>query len=429
MSEKYSDIRLSQCMIVKNEEKNIEQALGWAKGYAFEQIVVDTGSTDKTVELAEKLGATVYHFEWINDFSAAKNFAMDKATGAWIAIMDADEYVPHEDMPALMSLLEKINNMDNHDNDYDAISFPRWNLDDEGNVNSIIRTSRIFRNRPDLRYKGRIHEQVVMNGDMRFDADNVRLMHTGYLESEIQETGKAKRNISILRAELAEDPHNLNTKAYLADSLWMAADSESLREAHDLFLDVINGTNVAPVMKKTAYAFTLTKYLNDPQMQSEGEALCQRAREEFPDDIDIKFFQGVALCNKEEYENAINLLAECVDKVGTVAEYGNLSYVSADPGMLYNQILRAAYGAGDIDKVIEYATIALSTDKTRHGILSSYIAVLLKTGKSNEEILELLSIIYDLKSINDLILVARAAKDIGAIDLARLIVSIGEQAT
>ena len=76
-----SSVRLSQCMIVKNEEKNIEKALSWAKGTAFEQIVVDTGSTDRTVELAEKMGAKVYHFEWINDFSAAKNFAIEQASG------------------------------------------------------------------------------------------------------------------------------------------------------------------------------------------------------------------------------------------------------------------------------------------------------------------------------------------------------------
>ena len=101
-------IRLSQCMIVKNEEKNIERALGWAKSVAFEQIVVDTGSTDRTVEIAEKMGAKVYHFAWINDFSAAKNYAIEQATGNWIAFLDADEFFTPVDAKKLILYLKNI---------------------------------------------------------------------------------------------------------------------------------------------------------------------------------------------------------------------------------------------------------------------------------------------------------------------------------
>ena len=86
-------IRISQCMIVKNEEKNIEKALTWGKDLMWEQIVVDTGSTDKTVEIAAKLGAKIYHFPWVDDFAAAKNYAIEQALGDWIAFLDADEYM------------------------------------------------------------------------------------------------------------------------------------------------------------------------------------------------------------------------------------------------------------------------------------------------------------------------------------------------
>ena len=71
-------MRISQCMIVKNEEANIEKALSWGRGILWEQIVVDTGSTDRTVELAEAMGAKIYHFDWIDDFAAAKNYAIKK---------------------------------------------------------------------------------------------------------------------------------------------------------------------------------------------------------------------------------------------------------------------------------------------------------------------------------------------------------------
>ena len=83
-------MRVSQCMIVKNEEANIERALSWGKGFVWEQIVVDTGSTDQTVDIAKSMGACVYDLEWADDFAAARNFAMSLAKGDWIALLDAE---------------------------------------------------------------------------------------------------------------------------------------------------------------------------------------------------------------------------------------------------------------------------------------------------------------------------------------------------
>ena len=101
-------IRISQCMIVKNEEKNIEKALSWGKDIMWEQIVVDTGSTDRTVELAGKMGAKVFGLEWAEDFAAAKNHAIDKARGDWIVFLDADEYMADEDAKKLPDLFNRL---------------------------------------------------------------------------------------------------------------------------------------------------------------------------------------------------------------------------------------------------------------------------------------------------------------------------------
>jgi glycosyltransferase involved in cell wall biosynthesis len=370
------------------------------------------------------MGAKVYHFEWIDDFGAAKSFAMDKANGNWIAILDADEYIPGEDMGALMEMLEEIQGNPELFEKYDAISCPRWNLDAEGKVGSVIRTGRFFKNRPDLRYKGRIHEQVTMDGKKRLDADNVRIMHTGYLGSEVEATGKAKRNIGILRKELEENPDNLNLKAYLADSLWMDSGENNLIEAHELFTEVINGVGATPGMKKIAFSFLINRYINDPEMHQKCEELCIKARGEFPEDIDFKFFHGAAMNSRGEYQSAFELLKECPDKIDNIADYGGLSYVSANPLMLFNQIIVAAQGMGDIDSVVKYVTIVLTADKTQHGILSPYIAVLLSAGKSEEEILDLLSRVYNITSPEDLMLIARAAKDCGAAGFARMILVI-----
>ncbi len=82
---------LSLCMIVKNEEKHLARCLSSVKDVADEIVIVDTGSTDKTIEIAESFSAKIFHFDWVNDFSAARNFALSKCTGDWILYLDADE--------------------------------------------------------------------------------------------------------------------------------------------------------------------------------------------------------------------------------------------------------------------------------------------------------------------------------------------------
>jgi glycosyltransferase involved in cell wall biosynthesis len=98
--------RLSVCMIVKNEERFLGQCLASVKDIADELIVIDTGSTDRTVEIAREHGAHVGHFEWCNDFAAARNASIAPATGDWILFLDADEGLsPAEkrSLPYLMS--------------------------------------------------------------------------------------------------------------------------------------------------------------------------------------------------------------------------------------------------------------------------------------------------------------------------------------
>ena len=102
-----ADVRLSQCMIVKNEETNIERALSWGKDIVYEQIVVDVAARTGPLSLPGH-GGKVYDFEWIDDFAAAKNYAINKASGEWIAFLDADEYFPPEEAEKLMPLLNKL---------------------------------------------------------------------------------------------------------------------------------------------------------------------------------------------------------------------------------------------------------------------------------------------------------------------------------
>ena len=221
-------IRISQCMIVKNEEGNIERALLWGKGIVSEQIVVDTGSTDRTVEIAEKMGAKVYHFPWIDDFAAAKNFAIDKARYEWIAFLDADEYFLEKDAKEILYCIRQVHNTNHH-----GIATGWIHLDDKGGVLSADTQIRIFRNLPALRYKRKIHEYLVLDDVPIRTADAVSVLsiyHTGYGEKTVRE--KKGRNLKLIEAELQIDPNDWELWGYLGNEYDGDKDCEQAARAY-----------------------------------------------------------------------------------------------------------------------------------------------------------------------------------------------------
>ena len=207
---KNRNVSLSLCMIVKNEAKNLPRCLKSVADFVDEMIVVDTGSQDDTVEIAKQFGATVHHFEWRDDFSAAKNAALSRANSQWILVLDADEEwladTPDQSGSALRQLLEKT--------DADALRLKvrnRMPADELAQFQEFYLT-RLFRNRPEFRYEGRIHEQIhpaiSRAGGKIVTADFVNLHH-GYAQKTVQSGEKrAERNLRLLHAALAETPEN-----------------------------------------------------------------------------------------------------------------------------------------------------------------------------------------------------------------------------
>ncbi|MBR1761553.1 MAG: glycosyltransferase [Schwartzia sp.] len=194
-------MKLSACYIAKNEEKNLPLSLETVRDIADELIVVDTGSTDATKKIALDAGATVLDFVWRDDFAAARNFALDHATGDWIIFLDADEGFLH---PARVR--EKIGKIAALALPVDAIMVTRVNVDPEtGKSQGNDRAARLFRNAPDIRYQGRIHETITHIGGklvLYHDDGNFSVYHTGYAESIGME--KTERNFRLLQQEIAE---------------------------------------------------------------------------------------------------------------------------------------------------------------------------------------------------------------------------------
>lgn len=189
-------LKISLAMIVKNAEKTIERCLKCVEYLVDEIVVVDTGSTDNTVKiLNQNHKVKLYHFTWCEDFSAARNYSIEKTTGDYILVIDDDEFVINGTRHELERVMKK--------NAIGRIQqYSHFKKDNE-DFHSKIFISRFFpRN---IRYTGTIHEQLI--GDQPRINLNLTVEHIGYYE-----TNKAERNIPLLLKELEK---NSNEPYYL----------------------------------------------------------------------------------------------------------------------------------------------------------------------------------------------------------------------
>lgn len=203
---------ITACVIVKNEERNLPRWLLCVEKLAEEIIVVDTGSTDKTVEIAKKAGADVFSFEWCDDFSRAKNYALRKAHGDWIVFLDADEYFPPEDIPKVKSYIDRM------DPQAMGIVCPWINIDVDKDGSFIDEglQIRIFRNDKELRYYGKVHEALMTHGNNKVvQLPDIHIIHTGYSSSIVK--SKCQRNLDLLLVGIDTRGLTAQDCFYLAD--------------------------------------------------------------------------------------------------------------------------------------------------------------------------------------------------------------------
>jgi tetratricopeptide (TPR) repeat protein len=189
---------ISLCMIVKDEEEMLPAALASARATVDEIIIVDTGSTDRTVALAESAGARVYHHPWEHDFSKARNQSLSYATGDWVLILDADERLTASSAPLVRKLAQTCLQ--------EAISFSVYNVDLDSDHVSFLPSVRMFRNRRGYAYKGIVHNQIDLPRDTPVLRAPVRIDHFGYTPSLADKRGKYERTTGLLQKQLDENP-------------------------------------------------------------------------------------------------------------------------------------------------------------------------------------------------------------------------------
>lgn len=245
---------ISLCMIVKNEEKNLEHCLSSVKGCVDEIIIVDTGSTDQTLKIAEQYNAKIFFYKWNDNFAEARNFAIRQANSEWILYLDADEYINPNSLLNLKHISKtKINK---------AYYCRILNINEETNRPSIMLYPRLFPNIKNIKFIGAVHEQIessLIEFKIPIVKSNIEIIHTGYNLSLEEQKKKAVRNKNILKKEFILSPNSYN--AFQLGQTYGILNNPA--EAEKYFLIALSDRNLRKEFRSTAFRYIALNKANE----------------------------------------------------------------------------------------------------------------------------------------------------------------------
>ncbi|RMF61113.1 MAG: tetratricopeptide repeat protein [Calditrichaeota bacterium] len=214
---------LSLCMIVKNEEQFLEGCLKSVEGLVSEIIIVDTGSTDATLDIASRFKTRIFTIRWENHFARARNYALEKATQPWILYLDADERLH----PPFHQTVKKAIQSDQADAYYLQVYSEVGQL--LGGIPHIQAYPRLFKKLPGVQFEGRIHEQItpsLLRVNARIEYLDVQIEHLGYNLPEEVLRQKVQRNLDFLHQQVEEEPENAYAWFQLGQTTLIAGKKE-----------------------------------------------------------------------------------------------------------------------------------------------------------------------------------------------------------
>lgn len=361
-------MKISVCYIVKNEEKNLPLSLETVRTFADELIVVDTGSSDRTRQIAAAADALILDFTWRDDFAAARNFALGRVTGDWIVFPDADEGFLHPDR-----VRDKIMEIDTRVPSIDAVMVTRVNLDPEtGKSQGNDRSVRLFRNDPKIRYQGRIHENIThIRGTLRLyqDDGSLSMYHTGYAEAVGMQ--KARRNPRILQQEIAKHGEQPGQYLYLADCYLGIKDYKKAMKYAILALD----SPAQPVASRVGLfhvAIESMRQLNWPL--DEQLALANMAMAEYPDQPEFYGERGMLLCAMDRLEEAKASLLKAASLYETpeAPPTAETYFTAASAATVYARLGELEALRQNLDAAETFFRKALAEDESNEAIQEKY---------------------------------------------------------
>ncbi len=308
IEEKDDKITLSIGMIVKNEEKHLENCLSALKklmdNVSCELIIVDTGSTDRTKEIALKYTDKVYDFEWINDFAAARNYGLEKAVGEWFMYVDADEYLD-EDCEEMINFF----NMPEVRNKYWSASISRLEYGSNNKGSMLTLIGRISRMYDGIKFDNPIHEVIPM--PLPHGYFSTVFHHYGYVYNSLKEKRqKGARNTPPLLKAYEEDPTDLRTLSHLCDAIMVDENFEKFELREPYFKEYLKYAKEKPTHPYTPGAFikNMVFYLNSKRYMKAIEISKEFFELEYAERtiaaLSVYFIQALSYANLDDYENS-----------------------------------------------------------------------------------------------------------------------------
>lgn len=257
-------INLSLCIITKNEAKHLDKCLASCISICDEIILVDSGSSDSTIEIAKKFGAKIYQIDWRDDYSYARNIAIEKASGKWILFLDGDEYLVNGNK--ILKSLEKAEDVVGgfYIERKDAFYHP-----ENGKICFVpIGITRIIKNHKKIRFEEPVHEfagrSVLKSGFKLSYIDKAYIHHNIIANSKTFLNQKQKKYLRLIENSVEKDPKNFWQRYHQGKTLWFFS---RYQDSLNVFQEVLNDPTCAIEIKKASYRNILAILVRQKEYQ------------------------------------------------------------------------------------------------------------------------------------------------------------------
>lgn len=366
-----SDIIFSASMIVRNEERFLEGCLESIKNVVDEIVIVDTGSTDRSKEIAARFGVRVIDFPWDGDFSAARNISLDNSRGEWILYIDADERLRPATREEVRHVLS-----DKSKAAYTVRFRPIAGY-------TAYREYRIFRNDPRIRFQGVIHETIFPSIDALTEGDglgigmcSLTIDHTGYDGDLLHKHG---RNLPMLVRQIGRDPGRMYLRWQLGVALKGLGDIEGAEKAWTEAIEMTRSKKSVSHEDSHAY-YEMICLMNERDGDSAG--LLDEALSLFPDNYLLIWTKAMKLMHGSCFEDAVPIF-ELLTSIDPESLDEPLSYNSAIFRELsYEPLATCLYKLGRYNESLGYYSLAAERrpDNAEYQTKRRYLSAL--AGKS-----------------------------------------------
>jgi tetratricopeptide (TPR) repeat protein len=370
-------LTLALCMIVRDEEEMLPRCLAAAAPAVDELIVVDTGSLDRTVEIAHSFGARVIEREWTGSFSDARNVSFDAASTDWVMYLDADEVLVTEDLGRLRALTGRTWR--------EAFYLVETNFTGDLEEGTAVthNAMRVFRNRPEYRFSGRLHEQIgqTLPGYLpeRLEQTSVRLEHYGYLGAVRDAKEKSRRNIELLIAAQAESPETPFLHFNLGSEYAAAGDAQAALAEFQRAWEMVEADPGGAV-----YEFTpslVARLVKTLRVCGHPEEAIERARDglaRFPGFTDLVLEQASCAVALGREADAIAYYERCLELGDAPSRYT----ATLGCGTYLPRIALAELhlSHGELDEAVELLDWCLTNQPSFYGTILPYACARLRAG-------------------------------------------------